>query len=266
MPGRNRFFVPTLAIFCLTMVVSAAHANPPDAAGIGARLKAAYPEFVKGADAKTLEFKDGTRLPVDDGRSEKTFAAWLATPDIKDMFRYSYPRGDIAAPALNFDPGRARNEAFFTKIYGDCGKPGFATSLTSIAWLPKKRSGQRITVSNRNGVAAHLLAVSHELDALPQKFDVYLMPSAGGYVCRTIAGTSQRSGHGYGIAIDIATKHSDYWRWAKGRPSGHPVYRNAIPKEIVDIFEKHGFIWGGRWYHYDTMHFEYRPELLEAAD
>ncbi|MEJ2663631.1 MAG: M15 family metallopeptidase, partial [Spirochaetia bacterium] len=27
-------------------------------------------------------------------------------------------------------------------------------------------------------------------------------------------------------------------------------------------FEKYGFIWGGKWYHYDTMHFEYRPELL----
>src|SRR5690242_16362928 len=27
-------------------------------------------------------------------------------------------------------------------------------------------------------------------------------------------------------------------------------------------FEQHGFIWGGRWAHYDTMHFEYRPELL----
>jgi len=28
------------------------------------------------------------------------------------------------------------------------------------------------------------------------------------------------------------------------------------------VFERHGFIWGGRWWHYDTMHFEYRPELL----
>ena len=28
------------------------------------------------------------------------------------------------------------------------------------------------------------------------------------------------------------------------------------------IFERHGFIWGGKWHHYDTMHFEYRPELL----
>jgi len=35
-----------------------------------------------------------------------------------------------------------------------------------------------------------------------------------------------------------------------------------MPQQIVDIFERHGFIWGGKWYHYDTMHFEYRPELL----
>lgn len=27
-------------------------------------------------------------------------------------------------------------------------------------------------------------------------------------------------------------------------------------------FERHGFIWGAKWYHYDSMHFEYRPELL----
>ena len=40
------------------------------------------------------------------------------------------------------------------------------------------------------------------------------------------------------------------------------VYHNQIPMDIVRIFEKHGFIWGGKWYHYDTMHFEYRPELL----
>ena len=28
--------------------------------------------------------------------------------------------------------------------------------------------------------------------------------------------------------------------------------------------ERHGFIWGGKWYHYDTLHFEYRPGLLAA--
>jgi D-alanyl-D-alanine carboxypeptidase len=36
-----------------------------------------------------------------------------------------------------------------------------------------------------------------------------------------------------------------------------------VPAAIVHVFEHNGFIWGGRWYHYDTMHFEYRPELLD---
>lgn len=233
-------------------------------ADIAGRLKSAYPAHVVGADGGDLLFKDGTRLPLGDGK-EKPFELWLAHPDIRDMFRYPYPR---AAPAVqpehNFDPGRARNAAFFSKIYGDCRLPGFAASLTTVRWLPKK-SNQKIVISRINGVADHLQAISNELDALPEKFDVYLIPSAGGYLCRNIAGTDQLSGHGYGIAIDIATKHSHYWRWAKGGPSDSPIYRNEIPSEIVDIFEKHGFIWGGRWYHYDTMHFEYRPELFDAG-
>ena len=39
---------------------------------------------------------------------------------------------------------------------------------------------------------------------------------------------------------------------------------NTLPAEVIDIFERHGFIWGGKWSHYDTMHFEYRPELLNT--
>ncbi|WP_423414134.1 M15 family metallopeptidase [Hyphomicrobium sp. B1] len=228
---------------------------------VAGRLAAAYPDSVAGLDGRNLKFRDGTTLPLGSDE-EKPFETWLAHPSIKDMFRYSYPQGaEARPPKFNFDPGRARNTAFFTKLYGDCQQPGFAASLTTVRWLPGK-ANQRIMVTRRNGVAAHLQAVSDELDALPARFAAYLIPSAGGFVCRTIAGTARRSGHGYGIAIDIATTHSHYWRWAKGGASQRPVYRNAIPLEIVRIFEKHGFIWGGRWYHYDTMHFEYRPELL----
>lgn len=38
-----------------------------------------------------------------------------------------------------------------------------------------------------------------------------------------------------------------------------------MPMQIVDAFERHGFTWGGRWNHYDTMHFEYRQELVAIA-
>ena len=48
-------------------------------------------------------------------------------------------------------------------------------------------------------------------------------------------------------------------------PDGRYAYRNRIPWEIVEVFEKHGFVWGGKWYHYDTMHFEYRPEIIAAS-
>ena len=49
--------------------------------------------------------------------------------------------------------------------------------------------------------------------------------------------------------------------WSGGA-SGAPRYRNRVPFDIVAVFERHGFIWGGKWSHFDTMHFEYRPELL----
>ncbi|MCL2502584.1 MAG: M15 family metallopeptidase, partial [Bacteroidales bacterium] len=74
----------------------------------------------------------------------------------------------------------------------------------------------------------------------------------------------QLSAHSFGIAIDINAAHLDYWLQDYGTRDEYTpiVYRNRLPIEIVDIFEQHGFIWGGKWYHYDTMHFEYRPELL----
>jgi hypothetical protein len=149
-------------------------------------------------------------------------------------------------------------------MYGDCSKGEVQRQLVDVVWLPGKW-GRPLKVTRANGVADKLAAVSAELDRLPPSFDKFLYPSAGTYNCRAIASEGRASPHGFGIAIDLATAHAHYWRWAKPDAAGHYPYRNAIPREIVDIFEKHGFIWGGRWYHYDTMHFEYRPELIAAA-
>lgn len=226
------------------------------------QLLAAYPQQLERIDGNDLVWRDGTRMPLDDGTGEKPFEAWLARPDIGDMFALPYPAGAPAsAPATNFDPGRARNTAFFDKVYGDCRKGEVATNLTIVAWLPK-RSRQRLAFNRINGAAAALAAVSRELDALPSSLDMFLVPSAGTFNCRVIAGTDRVSAHGYGIAIDIALKHAHYWRDAAPAGNGGIAFHNEIPLEVVRIFERHGFIWGGRWYHYDTMHFEYRPELL----
>lgn len=115
----------------------------------------------------------------------------------------------------------------------------------------------KLLVTTVNGVDKQLQAVSDELQKLPPELRKYVTKTAGTFNYRNIAGTDLISAHGYGIAIDINTDYSDYWQWSK---TGK--YRNRIPMEIVSIFEKYGFIWGGKWYHFDTMHFEYRPEQI----
>jgi hypothetical protein len=253
-----RLMLLLLAALCLSSAARAGELS--DAAA--KRLLAAYPDQLERIEGGALVWRDGTRMAIDDGKGDKPFAEWLEHPDVEDTLAVPYPVGDAAAPpAKDVDPGRARNEAFFNKVYGDCRKGEVEKNLATVVWLPKK-TGQRLPFSKVNGAAEHLDAVSRELDELPAKFDVFLFPSAGTYNCRVIAGTTRVSAHGNGIAIDIALKHSDYWRNTSPGKDGVYAYKNAIPMEIVRIFEKHGFIWGGKWYHYDTMHFEYRPELL----
>ena len=228
------------------------------------RLVASYPDTVAGHDGAFLTLRTGTRFRISDGRTGKTFQELLESPDIDDMFFARYPA--IAAtsaepkhPDINSDPGRVRFAPLFAAMYGDCRKNEVAKNLRAIPWLPKHGGGS-VKVTTVNGVADALERVSRALDELPADLIKFLVPAAGTYHCRTVAGSRAISMHAYGAAIDINTKHADYWRWVGDRRA--PRWRNRIPVAIVRIFETHGFIWGGAWYHYDTMHFEYRPELL----
>ncbi|MBY0407961.1 MAG: M15 family metallopeptidase, partial [Rickettsiales bacterium] len=155
------------------------------------------------------------------------------------------------------DPGRARYTPFFQKIYGDCTRKEAQTHFRQLRWLPPSLSPVQFT--RVNGAALALEAVIRDLQTLPPETLAILSPRPETYHCRNILNTTQASMHSYGIAIDVAPENANYWELEKDT---FPQYRNAIPYEIVEIFERHGFIWGGKWYHYDTMHFEYRPELL----
>jgi hypothetical protein len=231
--------------------------NPKDLETHLKRLVAAYPDVVKAYDATALILANGKRLPLSDGRTDKSFDELLDNPDIGDMFAFSYPVGtEPSAPDRNVDPGRIRVEALFEALYGDCENGQVAAKLRPISWVPR-HGGGTLKVSTAQGADNALEAVSRELDALPDSFAKYLVPSAGTYNCRAIAGTSRKSMHSYGVAIDLNTKYAAYWQW-----DGAKGWSNQIPREIIDIFEKHGFIWGGRWYHYDTMHFEFRPDMV----
>jgi hypothetical protein len=240
------------------MAWALAAAGPAGAATVRDLLRA-YPEALAGTDGASLVWRDGRRMPLGTVRTGLPPEAMLQDGSIAEQLWLPYPAFAPPAPP-DGDPGRIRNRPFFDAMYGDCRAGAVAPQLVRITWLPQSW-GQSIAVTPVNGIDRRLAAVSRELEALPPEERRVAYPIAGTYNCRAIAGTDQASMHGWGAAIDLNTRYSDYWRWQRGG-AGLPAWRNRIPASVVAAFERHGFIWGGRWSHYDTMHFEYRPELL----
>lgn len=174
------------------------------------KLVVAYPNMLAGHDAELLRRRDGAAMPVSDGTDSKTVPELLRHASVIDQFRIPYPRGPLEKPpAVDADPGRFRNTAFFTKMYGDCKKGEVSPHLVSVAWLPKAW-GKSIRLTSLNHVDEHLRAVSAEIDALPDKIKRAAYPIAGTYNCRAVADSGQPSPHGYGIAIDLNPAFSDY--------------------------------------------------------
>ena len=214
---------------------------------------------VIGYENNYIIFKDGSKLLYDD-KKEKNYYQLLNSPDIEDQFKYEYSYKGANIPK-NHDPGRIRNEEFFKKIYGK-NKQEVRKKLVEVVWCPKLVN-QKILISTENNVHLKVVLLSKELDKHPE-FIKYLTNIGGTFNWRKISGTDRLSMHSFGVAIDINVSQSNYWKWdyKSDNKNINLSYRNRIPLELVKIFEKYGFIWGGNWYHYDTMHFEYRPELL----
>jgi hypothetical protein len=220
-----------------------------------------------GADGWGLDLPTGARLAWDDGRA-KTFDEALAHPDLSDIFRDPYvrgaPEGSRGAPegsrgpsgavASRGDPGRIRVDALLRATYGQT-RAEVERRLVVVRF-----HGHDVRVHRR--AAAAFEAAGRRVDAAVRAEPAAeaLVASLGGtFNWRDIAGGDRLSPHAFGIALDLDPRRSRYWRW------GDAAKPAAVPGAIVDAFESEGFIWGGRWSHFDTMHFELRPELLDHA-
>jgi|LSQX01.2.fsa_nt_gb hypothetical protein len=92
----------------------------------------------------------------------------------------------------------------------------------------------------------------------------------GGFNWREIQGTAVKSYHSWALALDVLPKKmgglSTFWDWERVYNSNWmslPLERRWHPHpKVVQAFESEGFVWGGKWDLWDTMHFEYRPELI----
>lgn len=207
-----------------------------------------------------LQLADGTELPWDDGLT-KSFDDAMETPDLEDMLSIPYVMGPIVPDnTLNLDPGRIRSETLFKSKFGGSAE-AVEAQLVKVDFVGQQVSFHPLAAQALSNVSTKLKA----LIATTPAMSAYLTDPLGGtYEWRPIANTTRLSAHSYGIAIDIVVAKSDYWEWEKAA-DGTFVWKNAIPQAIVDVFESEGFAWGGRWYHFDTMHFEWRPELFDKA-
>ena len=220
------------------------------------RLQKSYPDCIQEISSNYILWKDGSRMLV---RGHFSFLDRL----FSSFYHINLALGSISTE----DVLRDQYEPFFKKMYGSSAAE-VKKKLVTIYWMPHvfgKRYPIKVTLIN--GIAQKLQRISAALEKLPPTYYKYLAHPAGGFYWRNVAGESYLSAHSFGIAIDINSFYSNYWLWdwqrAK-RPFAElaKLNHNRIPMQIVKIFEKEGFFWGGRWYFYDTMHFEYRPELL----
>jgi hypothetical protein len=186
---------------------------------------------------------DGNHVPYE--RGERSFAERIDDPGVKDLFSIRYEKGAVKPVTdEDHDPGRIRAEALYRAAYPE-------KALVKATFM-----GHAVEVNDK--VAPALARVEARLAKLADpSLQPFFAKLGGSHNDRAIAGTTRQSAHAWGIALDLNPSLSHYWRWQK------KGWENKIPQAIVDAFEAEGFIWGGRWYHFDTMHFEYRPELLD---
>lgn len=105
------------------------------------------------------------------------------------------------------------------------------------------------------GVAPDLTRILDEILQL-YKGDLEAIKAArmdlygGCYEFRRARGLAQLSMHSYGVAIDLDPERNGLGvKWEKGK--------GMMPEEVIEIFEAHGWTWGGRWKtRPDPMHFQ----------
>lgn len=120
------------------------------------------------------------------------------------------------------------------------GAPGDESNIVSVTAGGRTFRVHRLARTNFMGFVNDLVNV---LGYRPQVI--------GGYNDRNIAGTSRKSNHAWGAAIDIDPSRNPYYASGSGGPY-------ALPKKgLVQLARKWGLGWGGEWNNSkDYMHFE----------
>lgn len=252
----------------------------------------AFQSITQKDDTIYFNLKSGEHVACDDKKNYDLldpvqYGLRINNPDISSVIEWEYPFGKVDLPFTieDGDPGRIRYEPLLMAIYG-ANESQVKKNLVKIDFL-----GQKINVNAKLGAADALSAISKDLQKI-QGFQKRFWESrefSGSFNWRKVAGTNRLSVHSFGAAVDFTIKNDSskktYWLWVakcivpgcekiEENLSVLPVDLESLDTfviknsgltadEVVSVFEKHGYIWGGKWHHFDTMHFEFRPEFLD---
>ena len=230
-------------------------------------LLASYPGVITGIitdeEKRLCLIVNGHKVLYDDGK-KRTYSEALLNGTVKDSMAQLYPlEPNRPIPVLNIAPGRIRSDELLQAIYGD-NKENIEKQLKEVKIKGEERLCLFTTIG---GVDQALKDIFIQIDKLVennQQLSKYILPLEDRFVWRMIEGEKRLSPHSYGIAIDLNPEKGIYWRRVKDKEIYLQTQKN-YPSELVRLFEQKGFIWGGKWYEYDFMHFEYRPELICKA-
>ena len=246
-----------------------------------------YPDRISGVDydfaerdwymtigGKRLYWAEGRLLPLEqagDPGKWRPYVDYLYPRRVPDPS--AFPAEVVAALnarvlAAKRKNGLVYNIAFYDALYDGKTRRRIESHITRFDYLGKRVSVHRSIVPALKRVERTIQELAKR-DHEVRKF-LETLSSIDGYNWREVRDSPLRSNHSWGIAIDFLPRNwgqkNIYWNWISDWNDRWmlipPERRWAPPEAVVRAFEDEGFVWGGKWLLWDTMHFEYRPELL----
>lgn len=211
--------------------------------------------FTVGGHA--IHFQDGRMLG--DGHLDET--------DDYDPFFYRYSLEPLREP-LPLEDSPAQSTDVLEVLFGR-SEDEIRRHCESVTFLNRRLFVNTLAAGPLQAVEAEILGVAKQDPAVAGWIEG--LEIAFSFMNKEIAGSASRSYHAWGLALDLVPSSYDgkqvYWRWSRvfNREGWHRIplaERWSPPRTVVEAFERHGFVWGGKWVHFDAMHFEYRPEIL----
>lgn len=228
-------------------------------------LMLTYPECIKDIEKDEEGFiylimQNNNKVLYDD-KKEKSHEQKFYNSDLQDTLEQIYPL-DMITDVMEEgqDPGRIRSYSFLSNMYGG-SKEAVQKNI-----INKNTYYGTMMFNKINGAADNLEKALNKVSELAKqntKIYNFVSPTSGTFNYRVIKDTGQLSPHAFAIAIDLKSDPADYWKWCNREKGGNRI--SIYPEEIVKTFEEYGFVWGGKWAHFDILHFEYRPEIILKA-